>query len=175
MTATHSSITVAPATITTASGPPPPLWPWSGHLHRHVVPGGPVGTVDFTDATTPVSTGQGVALMASAPDTATCTLTATHRGRTRQAPITRSEFHHDSASTPLAIPSTQLHPARVSTTSVPAATAGSAYPRPRSLPRGAGPETWSVTSMLPPGLTLDASSGTRAARRRRGTFPSPSG
>ena len=123
----------------------------------------PTGDVDFTDNNTAVPSCQGVALSATVPHTATCTLTydtagdhsvtATYDGDTSTSTSTST------SATVTVEPATS--PLNITTTSMPSANAGTAYPTATlAASGGVTPETWSVTAgALPAGLALDATTG----------------
>ena len=61
----------------------------------------------------------------------------------------------------------------ISTSSLPAATAGRAYSQTLAASGGSGPYTWSSTNNLPPGLTLNATTGVISGNpTTAGTYPS---
>ena len=173
------SITVAQATTTTgigASASSVATGTAVTYTATVTSPVTPTGTVDFSDAGSPISTCQNVALTASAPYTATCTLTYSAGGsHPVSADYSGDTSTTSSTSTPVDVTVTaNLTPLAISTTSVPAATAGSAYPDTvLAASGGQGPYSWSVTSgSLPPGLSLDASSGTLSGTPTTGgTYP----
>ena len=133
----------------------------------------PDGTVDFLDNSVPIASCQNVALTGSEPFTATCTVGYPTPG----AHIVQATYSGDSsttASTSTTTTVTVTPGLAVATTSVPAATAGDAYPDTYlSATGGISPYTWSVTSgSLPPGMTLDANSGDLAGTPTSvGTYP----
>ena len=133
----------------------------------------PGGSVDFSDNTVPVASCQNVALTGSAPFTATCTVAYPTPG-VHSVQATYSGDASTTSSTSTISTVTVTPGLAVATTSVPAATAGTAYPDTYlSATGGISPYTWSVTSgTLPPGMTLDANSGDLAGTpTTAGTFP----
>ena len=135
----------------------------------------PDGTVDFLDNSVPIASCQNVALTGSEPFTATCTVGYPTPG----AHIVQATYSGDSsttASTSTTTTVTVTPGLAVATTSVPAATAGDAYPDTYlSATGGISPYTWSVTSgSLPPGMTLTPTRAISPARRLRwALIPSP--
>ena len=132
----------------------------------------PGGTVDFSGNSARSPPARTLRLTTSAPFTATCTVGYTTPGtHLIQASYSGDDSTTSSAS---ATSTVTVTPAlAVATTSVPAASAGTAYPDTYlSATGGISPYTWAVTSgALPPGMTLDANSGDLAGTpTSAGTF-----
>lgn len=110
------------------------------------------GTVDFTDGATAVSGCQDVALSAG---TATCSTTPTAGSHSFGATYDPGTSYGYGASSATPVQRTVIAPARITTTSVPAATVGQAYSQQLVATDGTAPYVWSLSSgTLPDGLTL---------------------
>ena len=160
------SITVAPAATTTAiAASAPTLTTAQSETYTATVtsPVAPGGTVDFTDGTSPITTCQNVALSTTAPYSASCTLSYSSPGtHTVAASYSGDVSTTDSTSTATTVTVTQsVNALAITTTSVPNATVGTAYPSTTlGASGGVTPETWSLTAgTLPPGISLDATTG----------------
>ena len=173
------SITVAPATTSTSIGTSASSVSTGTPVTYTATvtsPVTPTGTVDFSDAASPISTCQNVTLSTSSPYTATCTLTYSSAGSHQVSAAYSGDTSNSSSSSP-AVDVTvtgNSTPLAVSTTSVPGATAGTGYPNTvLAASGGTVPYSWAVTTgSLPPGLSLDASSGTLSGTPTTGgTYP----
>ena len=124
-------------------------------------PAAPTGTVQFDDGSTPIEGCSSVALAGTAPHVATCTASYPMPGSHSITAHYAGDFSTAaSTSTPVVVNSV-IVPLAITTASLPTGTAGSFYRETLAGTGGSAPYTWSVTGgALPPGLTLDAASGT---------------
>ena len=121
----------------------------------------PDGTVTFSDNGSPIPGCQSQGLSYGTPYIALCTVSYAASG-SHLLGASYSGGASTSSSTASAVTvASEINPLTLATTSVPPAMAGTEYPGSAlSATGGVTPFTWAVTSgTLPPGMTLDASSG----------------